>query len=446
MTETLVLHWDYLWLATIITMATIAHYLLTVRPQGLLTLNGLFVLSQWVMVFWTLNGLDATVPADRTYAAVLSTAFGAYITASTVMRWITPSAACTQKDCSPTISVYKPTFAIRLLLYSSMFVTLIYYRAVGYNVFLQGLSGLASDTSADYTTMRLESYAGSRYLFPGYVNQFKNTILPCLTIVTVTYLFHAQRPRHRLISACLIAVTLIALLGTGQRSPLVLCIFTLLIYMHHVQRDQFARRALAMGGAALPLLLVTTLLLGRSSEALADAGPLETVKVLFSEVMRRFFMDSQWAGQMAFRYTFGLPIQDGAEWAAAILGILPGNEGSTLSSEVFAMLYGSSRGTAPPSLWGSVYYNFGWLGVIAFPVLLGCAFQVVTMRALQRSRLSTFEAVSMAGFVAVTGNWIASGPDYFLNSGALTWAILWVIARHSDQGHLPLRQRETAAT
>ena len=83
---------------------------------------------------------------------------------------------------------------------------------------------------------------------------------------------------------------------------------------------------------------------------------------------------------MAFWYTYKQPTQDGADWKSSLLGILPGAGDAKvgLAHQVFAMVYGTPRGTAPPSIWGSVYYNFGWPGLILTPILLAICYQVIT--------------------------------------------------------------------
>jgi oligosaccharide repeat unit polymerase len=442
MTQTLVLFWDYWWLAALVTAAAVTHYFMVDRYQGVMTLDGLFTWAQWVMVSGTLVGLDSSQPSDSLYAGVVATAYLLYVVTSIVTRAVVSGSGSGPRGTQPLASarerrlvVYRPTFHFKVLLGLAILITVAYYVSVGYNVFLLGLQGLASGSSADYTTLRLDSYATSRYLFPGYVNQFKNTILPALSAVTMVYLFHARRPGRWIISGFLLAITIFGILGTGQRSPLILFTFTLVTYLFHVDPSRFKRRALVAAGIGAPFLLLATYLLGRSSLALqTSTGLLGKVQVLGYELLRRFFMDGQWSGQMAFRYTSQFPVQDGAEWKQALLGILPGNDGSRVARDVFQMLYGTDRGTAPPSLWGSVYYNFGWAGVIVIPLVLGVVFQVITFRATDHRTMSTFELFTMAGFFAVAGNWIAGGPDYFLNAGAVTYAILWWIARHSPGG------------
>ena len=46
---------------------------------------------------------------------------------------------------------------------------------------------LSGQSDADITTLRLNSYSGSQYFAPGYVNQFKNVLLPALVVIVITY-------------------------------------------------------------------------------------------------------------------------------------------------------------------------------------------------------------------------------------------------------------------
>ena len=68
--------------------------------------------------------------------------------------------------------------------------------------------------------MRLDSYGAGAYLFPGYVNQFKNVILPALAIVVVHYLFGIGYRYRVMVSVVLIGLALLGLLGTGNAVPL----------------------------------------------------------------------------------------------------------------------------------------------------------------------------------------------------------------------------------
>jgi oligosaccharide repeat unit polymerase len=424
---------EYWWIILLVTTAALTHYFSVGRYEGVLTLDGIFVLFQWIMAAGTLVLLDPSNSADQLYALVISVPMMLYVCASIVVYWIARgSARHLFSGMTRRIVFYRPTVAIWALLSLSGLVTIAYYQAVGYNTFASGIQGVLAGSSADYTTMRLDSYSASRYLYPGYVNQFKNMILPSLTLVVLVYVFKKRDKLRWLIAIPLILLSTFGILGTGQRGAFVQFCLILIIFLFHSDRKQFARRATLTGLAATPLLFMATFILGRSTVALGqDAGPFAKIVTIGEELLKRFFQDNQFSGQMGFRFTYGQPIQNGGEWITGFLGILPGQPGSPLPGQIFKSLYGTDRGTAPPSMWGSVFYNFGWFGLLVLPIVLATIYQVVTFRSTNKRHLNTLELVGMSGTFVVCGNWIAGGPEYLLNAGGVTFAILWWLGRRA---------------
>lgn len=422
----------YTSLILLLTCASLAHFYLVGRREGVLTLDGVFVIAQWVMATGTLLLLDSHNSADRLYAYVVSVPMALYIAASIGTNIIVRK----RRGIGPVTPVkrvddYRPSVPIWLLLALSIVVTVAYYLTVGYNTLFAGIQSVITGTKVDYTTLRLQSYSGTKYLFPGYVNQFKNIILPSLALVAVLYLFRTRARFRYAAAALLVGVTIYGILGTGQRGAFILFCLTLVIFMYLHNRAQFPRRAALTALAAAPLLLAVTYLLGRRSAAGHGAGALSRIGGLVSELAARLFHDNQYSGQVAFRFTYHRPVQNGRDWLSALLGVLPNNSGSSLPHEVFKTIYGTDRGTAPPSMWGSTYYNFGWTGVLLLAVLLGVAFQTLTFKSVRTSPVNTLELVGMAGVFTVCGSWVVDGPMYLLNTGAVTFAILWWIGRHA---------------
>jgi oligosaccharide repeat unit polymerase len=421
---------DHSVLILIATIAALAHYFLVARHQGVLTLDGLFVLSQWAMATGALFLLEDN-RADNLYAWIITVPMFLYIAASIATHSILRGRMeGTPAPKARVVENYRPTIAIWALLILAGVATTAYFLALGYNVLSLGIQNLLSGSTANYTDLRLNSYNGHRYLYPGYVNQFKNTILPALTLVVVVHLF-TTRNRHRvIISVPLIVLSAFGVLGTGQRGAFVLFLLTLMTYLFHADRTHFRRRAFRTTVTTLPLLMLATVILGRSEQALQnDSSPFAKVLTIAQELFRRLFYDNQQSGQMGFRYTYGLPTQNGREWLRGLLGVLPGNSGSTLSNKIFATLYGSERGTSPPSMWGSVFYNFGWFGLLILPIVIAVIYQSVTFRAQMKSKLNVLELIGMSGTFVVFGNWIAGGPEYILNAGGVTFAVLWWLGR-----------------
>lgn len=419
-----------LWAVLLVTVIPLIHHLLVASWRGWLNVDGLFVLSQWVMASGTLAIVDLGTDLGQLAAMISTIPFVIYVTTSCILATTGRQHSTFYTDITVEPLEPKNHGGLVALFGLSVVITVAYFQAVGYNVLAIGLQGLATGTTNDYTTLRVESYSSSRYLFPGYVNQFKNTILPALAIVFMHSLFSLRHRWRRPITGFLVVCCIFALLGTGQRGAFVIFGFTVLVFLRHLDRKGFGRRAPLLAVGLVPLLVVVTLLLGRSSESMeAASGPIGKVGVVFKELGKRFFYDNQFSGYAALEYLQTQPTQWGHEWLQAVAGLLPSNPGSSLARDVFAFLYQSDRGTAPISMWGSVYYNWEWLGLVTFPVILALLFDKLTRLQHSKKRVNSLELVSAAGFAAVAGNWIAGGPEQLLNAGAVTYAILWIIGR-----------------
>jgi oligosaccharide repeat unit polymerase len=422
----------YILLWTSVTILTVVHYSVVSRVQGVLTLDGIFAILQWVMASGTLWILDASVTADNRYAYVISVPPMIYVLTSMLVYLASASRRARGVTViQPRTLIVKPTQGLIWLLTFSGAITVLYFVSVGHNVLLQGLRG----TGENYTDLRLESYSGSRYLYPGYVNQFKNTIFPLLAVSIGAYLIAARRAGRVIYGVAASVGILLAVLGTGQRGAFVQFLLTILTFLYLLDRARFRRRASIALTLGIPPLMFSTFLLGRSDlNGTSANSTIRVARVLSGELVKRVFYDNQASGQYAFRYIEFRPIAIGQEWLQGILGILPTNSGSSLAREVFAYLYGSDRGTAPISMWGSVYYNFGVAGVFLGAVFLGIAFQTCTARILQRPERNMVELLGIASTFVILGNWVVGGPEYLLNAGLLAALFVWWIGSRIPSG------------
>lgn len=401
------------------------------KVNGFLTLDTVFIVSSWTLTLGTLRILDLSYSPDEVYCWVVTLPLIIYLLTSQ-LTYIVLARNGIRRRIKKKIILLSPGLLGYGLLALSIVVTLLYYSAVGYNVFLTGLTDtIGGATGEDYTTLRVESYSNqSGYLYPGYVNQFKNTLLPATAIVVIVYLFKLKKPGRTIMTIIISIITLIGVLGTGQRSMMIFLAYILVVFTYQIEPMKFKFRALIIVMISLPLILFSTFLLGRNQRGIdAAEGLAEKSGVLLTEFLDRIFYIQQWSGQMVFHYTQTQPTQWGAEWAQAISGILPGMSGTDLPRVVFNILYGTDRGTATPSMWGSVFYNFSWFGIISVAIVLGISFQKITFSFARKPSVTLMELVSYSGLAATLGNWIAGGPEYLLNAGPVTFAILWYLAR-----------------
>lgn len=408
-------------------------FLLVARGHGgLVAPDALLVVFNAVALLGTLLVVDADSPVDTTYAWLvigLTTLLTFCVTLGRA-GWGPMPPLRRRGSVAPT-----PLTPGLLLLYAvSVLVCVVYYVAVGH---ITLVSSLRSGAGFDAASARLASYAGSDYFFPGYVNQFKNAVLPALTVAVVHSLW-TRGVRFRLpVSAVLVAVTFVFVAGTGQRAPMVITILVIVLAAGSagILRGRQVALVGLVGFGAFTLL---TTVLQRQADALDQAdGPFGAVGVFVGALWSRVVLENPASGLYAFHYTEGLPFANGSEWLTDVMGVLPGTRGSDLANQVFAMLYGTTRGTAPASLWGGMYYNFGALGSVVVTVVIALVYVLMSRRALVGLRATAepnfLRHVALAGMSVSAGAWIAGSPLTVLNQGFFAYVALFVIARRVDE-------------
>jgi hypothetical protein len=416
-------------------------YMATVgRTIGLLSALSIFCYMQAIMAIGIMPTLSWANAADRTHGALILATFVIVATFGSLVVAAVPRN--TLKTHQLTVKVVQPRFRIYALIAVSIAISLLYFRAIGYLAVFEGLKSATSGSETDVAALRLKSYTGANYFYPGYVNQFKNALLPALVVVVITNLFSVSSRFRYVLAAPLALVTVILLLGTGQRGAFATFAIALTLYIYYLNREAFLRRITPIVAISLTIFLGSTYALGRSSAALADtSNGIEQVAVLLREVVFRIFGSNQESATAGFRYIYDLPTQGGADWILNIRGLLPGFSGSDLDNRIFASIYGSARGNAPLSLWGSAFYNFGFVGTLAFAALMGAVLALLSGVYARRSQLSTLSAIGYAGVVMTTSTWIAGTPVVLLNLGLVVYLALWWAGNRSDARPPTIEQR-----
>lgn len=412
--------------ATLAVTLALLYVLLKRKRHGILNPDGLFVMFQLLMCLGTFYLVDPSDDVERKYAGIILLAYGSY-TITSIFVGIAAGTRPAQRRERGNIELSQPRVSLLAWLTVSIVVSVAYYYFVGYNTFLIGLTAFFSDDpeSVDIATLRLESYAGSRYLFPGYVNQFKNILLPCLSVIVVHWCF-ANRKVYRYFAAGVLGlITALLVLGTGQRGAFVVASLIIATYIALATRIRLVSAIIGFLGLFFPFLLLSTLTNQRSSEG--SDGSASTLGGAGDQLVSRIFLDNQSSGITGFIFTNGLPVQYGKEWALSLYGLLPGVDGSPLSSQIFEVVYGSTRGTSPPSLVGSIHYNFGTLGVILVPCLIAVLFCALAQFMGSRGDMTSVGMMGVAGVSVICGSWIAGGPDYLLNSGLIPCVVMVLV-------------------
>jgi len=395
------------------------------RRYGHLSAISLFVYSQAIMAVGTLPLLTPDENADELHLSLIISTFAIVIITATICAAAFPPRSI--RSYSPRVDYEFPRVPTWVWISLSLAITGLYYFNVGYIALFDSFQSVFSGTKEDLAGLRLASYSGAKYLFPGYVNQFKNSLLPALALVVLLAAFHKRQRSRYVLLFILAPLVLVALLGTGQRGAFVLAGVIFVIFASLVSPRRSKRYVFIAIIVVLPFFLLSTLAGGRAGDQIAaTANTEDAIGILLSQFSSRIFGSNQLSSVVGFRYIHEHPISFGSEWAQALTGILPGQRGSDISNRIFEQLYGSTRGTAPLSLWGSVYYNFGFVGTLFFAALITIALCVISRQITRKDSVNLIQAAGMAGVSVTLGMWIADGPTTLLNTGIGVYILLWL--------------------
>lgn len=309
----------------------------------------------------------------------------------------------------------KQNNVILALFIVAIIFSLLYYQLIGYNLMWLTLTSNVDD----FISMRLNAYAGEKYFAPGIFNQFKNTIFPILFI----YFYYINRKKHW-IKFYLIGVgsiLLYCLLGTGQRTFLITSAVIIFFILFALKRGQINKKVLLLGGMAIFILFtILSFYLKRSEDVSIISG--------IEALIYRIFDSNQYASVVGFRYIYSLDTQYGYEWWQSFTGLIPGIKGSDISNRVFAIIFGGTRGTAPLSVWGSAYHNFGFLGCIVLGFFIGFIYTKIYIRFLY-GKFNVLRVCVYGGMFAYLAMWVAGSPAQLLNNGLIGCIFILLILK-----------------
>jgi oligosaccharide repeat unit polymerase len=300
-------------------------------------------------------------------------------------------------------------------------VTVFYYSKVGYNVFLNIILGI---TIEDYSTLRLASYSGENYYAAGYVNQFKNVLLPVsLSIICVWKLLQGHKKQFYFAAFFGSIFCLIALLGTGQRAFLAYSAVSLFFGIA-------ALKELKLKSIAIPSITIFFIFSMMSSFYKVDSIKENENIVLQSSLktLERVFYTEQEGSLTSFEYMYTQDNIYMTEIFDQIRGIFPGQKGSFLEHHLFSLRHGTTRGTETYSTAGGFYYNGGLLGVFACFVILAFSHFYIFYRFLCGKR-SVLRIFVYAAIIFYTSKLVSGGILTIINSGVLTLFILLLLSK-----------------
>ena len=375
---------------------------------------------QLIMFFGITNYVDLSNECDRELLLIYAVGLLSYIIGEVFFLTLFRPKRIMQIESNYGYYNIRKPYTFIIIVFSIVICSLFYIRGGG-NVFLNGIRALFSGQqySTKYARMSLLSVSGV-----GYVYQIRVIIFPLIV------LYYIMVNKRKLTSAALAVLALIFLIGTGQRGGLVsvMAIYVLTVYYWMRRRNedeqvsQFKkiRTYVLIISIALALFGLSTIMNGRVS----SGGS------VFSSIVRRFLADNQNSAIYAFRYIKTQPIQYGYDWFSQMKDVLPGkNTYDALDTRVFAYIYGGSRaGTAPPCIWGSAYYNFGYFGI----VLIGFAQAFISTKThslFTRRDNDEFSIICYSGLQFLSAYWVAGGPVNLVNNGFVSVILLYMLMK-----------------
>ncbi|GGH35342.1 hypothetical protein IA57_07505 [Mangrovimonas yunxiaonensis] len=371
----------------------------------------------WIMVFGCFNFLDFNIEADYIHALLISMT-PLYLLIGYLLGNLGELKGSYKKYLLTDIKL-KPNKSVllyaKILFVISIFMSLLYYHLVGYNLMFLSLTSKVDD----FVTMRLEAYSGNNYYAPGIFNQFKNTIFPILF-----FFFYFLNKNKKWISFYLILIgpiLIYSIAGTGQRTFLILCSIIGFFIFSTLNKGKIPKKNMIAGTIViLAFFSFLSVNLKRSEST--------SFNDTFSQLFYRILDSNQYSAVIAFRYVYDKDIQYGGEWLTSFLGLIPGVKGSDLSNQIFNVIFGGTRGTSPPSVWGSAYHNFGFIGCIITGILIGFIYTKLYKRFLNGD-LNVLRICGYAGIFAYLASWISGTPSQLLNNGVLGCMLILYVAK-----------------
>lgn len=211
-----------------------------------------------------------------------------------------------------------------------------------------------------------------------------------------------HKVRHQ--GACLLIVTLCLVVASGQRWPLLYCVFALVVSA--TSRRRITRRTrLRFASAGVVSVIVLSTLLGRRQEA-GSSSLGEMVGTGASDLLDRILVEQALVPFLSYeRWNFGT--LNGASYVQSLRAYFPG-PGQSFSVDFYTGVTGDSTGfTAPPDFFTEAYLNFGLAGVLVFGLgwsLLLCYWDNRgTNESLGVSRVPRDVVTIFLGFSSFTG-------------------------------------------
>lgn len=312
---------------------------------------------------------------------------------------------------------------------ASLMVTFAYFYALGFLVPFAAIRRLWEAGPAamieTYNALRRTTRTGT-YLGLGYVLQFKNCLLPLTTLLLLIRARSRPRPASILLFLVFFVATSIGVAGTGNRYGIAAFGGTLLLlgaanYMHPFR---LSRAGLAVAASVLLVVLsVLTLMMGRRGQSAEIENPI--LWAPYNVVSRVCIEPARERFEVYRRYLCDADTEWGAATFRQLALVLPGRPDRTLSNTLHERLYGSAEGNVTLDVWGSLWLDFRWVGLLVAGAygFLQHLFYIRLIRG--KKSLIRLASLTYAGFILG----LATDPQVLLLRGFLTVFLFLGIVR-----------------
>lgn len=321
------------------------------------------------------------------------------------------------------LSGYTKNVLIFIVVTAIIWNIFFFYKA-GINVFLRSLFEFASG-------VELSNYKDERRNFTemfgvGIVYQFRVILLP---VINLFFLIQNNSKNLKRFGKCILPLTIIFLVGTGQRYGFIFFIFNSVVilyclsYSYNYKLDK--KLIVVLSLFAFAILSLLTLANGRAATDSSE----NAVSNMLQSIMERLFDETGTHITVGFEYIYNKGIiVYGQDWLCMLIEILPGKQTDyiPLDYQIFQYRFGSLNGTSAPGIWSSAYYNFSWLGFTLYPFLIGFLFQRIHKNYLKGNK-SLLKIIIYYGLACFMGMWYCGAPTAFFNNGSVTILLLMII-------------------
>lgn len=213
--------------------------------------------------------------------------------------------------------------------------------------------------------IRKQIASGERGFFaPGAIKQLRDIISPA--VICFLFIFLHKGKSFSVAAFVLLFSVLSATLIGGQRLPVVILFVSLFLIYAKLNGKGQGKVFLTFGIAVALLMLLLNLMLGRAGEV---SGLIDAFTSTIYGLLWRAFLVVPYENYSSIDFLLSAEFDHFDIWLQELSSILPGVK-SSLSSELHANLGGSYQGNSVLGAGLSAYMNFGYLGVVLYPLFM----------------------------------------------------------------------------